>query len=75
MSSMTSRSDFYANLEVCSTKAREAGIPFWAFALTTAHLSYPVPTMGQLRYQVYSNLAYGAQGIEYYTYWKPADAT
>ena len=27
--------------------------------------------MGSLRLQVYANLAYGAKGIQYYTYWTP----
>ena len=27
------------------------------------------PTLAALRVQTYSNLAYGAQGIEYFTYW------
>ena len=64
---------WYENLEEFSDEARKAGKPFWAFALTTAHpngtITYPVPTLAELRLQVYSNLAYGAQGIQYFTYW------
>jgi len=62
---------WYGNLEVFSDEARKAGMPFWAFALTTAHWDYPVPTLADLRLQVFSNLAYGAQGIQYFTYWTP----
>jgi len=43
----------------------------WAFALAVAHGAYPVPTVAQLRVQVFSDLAYGAQAIEYFTYWTP----
>src|SRR5437868_3488260 len=39
------------------------------FALTVAHGPYPIPTIEQLRVQVFSDLAYGAQGIQYFTYW------
>ena len=31
----------------------------------------PIPTMAALRLQMYSNLAYGAQGLEYWAYWMP----
>jgi len=62
---------WYENLEIISDEARKAGKPFWAFALTTAHKPYPIPTLSDLRLQVYSNLAYGAQGIQYFTYWTP----
>jgi hypothetical protein len=63
--------DWYENLEIISNEARKAGIPFWAFALATALGPYPIPTLDDLRLQVYSNLAYGAQGIQYFTYWTP----
>ena len=65
------RWNWYENLEVFSKAARNGGKPFWAFALTLAHGPYPVPTIAQLRLQVYSNLAYGAQGIQYFRYWTP----
>ena len=68
------RTGWYENLEIFSDEARKAGKPFWAFALTVAHGPYPVPTPAEIRLQVYSNLAYGAQGIQYFTYWSPGKA-
>ncbi|RHJ87805.1 beta-galactosidase [Parabacteroides sp. AM08-6] len=65
------RSDWYENLEIIADESRKAGKPFWAFALATAHDPYPIPTLAALRLQVYSDLAYGAQGIQYFTYWTP----
>ena len=62
--------DYYRNLELISQHAREAGIPFWAFALSTAHYSFPAATREHLRLQMFSNLAYGAQGVQYFTYWQ-----
>jgi len=62
---------WYENLEIISDESRKVGKPFWAFALTTAHKPYPIPTLADLRLQIYSNLAYGAQGIQYFTYWTP----
>lgn len=71
----TIRDSWYENLEIFSDEARKAGRPFWAFALTTAHANYPVPTPAQLSMQMFSNLAYGAQGLEYFTYWTPESKT
>ncbi|MHB9027783.1 MAG: beta-galactosidase, partial [Candidatus Latescibacterota bacterium] len=66
------RSDWYGNLEIISSAARKAGKPFWAFALSTAlDPVYIVPTPAHLRLQVYSDLAYGASVIQYFTYWTP----
>ena len=67
------RTEWYENLEIIRNESLKANIPFWGFVLSTPHLSYPQPTLASLRLQVYSNLAYGAQGIQYYTYWTPKD--
>jgi hypothetical protein len=66
------RPEWYENLEVITAAARKAGKPVWAFALSVPHGPYPPPTPAHLRVQVWSDLAYGAQGIQYFTYWTPA---
>ena len=69
--------EWYENLEHFSQEARRVGKDFWAFALATTHKIpggvYPIPTLAMLRLQMYSNLAYGAQGLQYFTYWTPRD--
>lgn len=61
---------WYDGLEIFSAEARRSGKPFWAFALASSYNAlHPVPTVPALRLQHYSNLAYGAQGLQYYTYW------
>ena len=65
------KDNWYQGLEVISNAALKAGKPFWAFSLATAHFSYPIPTVAQIKLQLYSNLAYGAQGLQYFTYWTP----
>lgn len=62
------RSNFYHNLEIVSSICREADIPFWAYVLTSQFGNYEYPTKGTLSFQAYCNLAYGAQGIEYFSY-------
>lgn len=67
------RDDWYHNLEDIRTASREAKMPFWGFALALAHstseASYPVPTIGDLRLQQFSNLVYGASAFQYFTTW------
>ncbi len=62
---------WYQNLEQISEEAAKSNKPFWAFALTTNydedHLT--PQSLAAMRLQVYSDLAYGAQGIQYFTYW------
>ncbi|HEY5511754.1 MAG TPA: hypothetical protein VIK10_12090 [Prolixibacteraceae bacterium] len=61
---------WYEGLEVFSAEARKLGKPFWAFALASSYNElHPIPTIPALRLQLYSNLAYGAQGLEYWAYW------
>lgn len=65
------RPTWYSCLENVRKESVRTGKPFWAFALCTPHVDYPQPTIETLRLQIYSNLAYGAKAIEYFTYWTP----
>ncbi len=65
------RASWYDNLELIADTSRETRRPFWAFALTVAFGDHPIATAPHLRLQVYSDLAYGAQVIQYFTYWTP----
>ena len=74
------RPTWYHNLEMIRQESIASGKPFWGFVLSVSHdvpftpdTYYPIPTMGALRLQVYSNLAYGAQAIQYFTYWNPKE--
>ena len=65
------RPTWYSCLEDIRQESLRTGKPFWAFALSTPHVIYPQPTLSMLRLQIYSNLAYGARAIQYFTYWNP----
>ena len=67
----TVRPSWYSNLGVIAEAAKKADKPFWAFALSVKHFGYAAATKENLRLQVFSDLAYGAQGIQYFTYWYP----
>ena len=68
------RGDWYQNLEIIRNASLKSQKPFWAFCLSVAHGPYPVPTIAHLRLQAFSDLAYGAQCIQYFTYWTPVDS-
>ena len=62
---------WYPILEDIRRESLRTGKPFWAYVLCVPHSIYPTPTLGHLRLQCYVNLAYGAQGIIYFSYSTP----
>jgi hypothetical protein len=72
MADGTDRADLlYSHLDLFRRASIQHGLPFWAFALTIKHKDYRRPSESDLRWQQYSNLAYGAKGLWYFTYWAP----
>lgn len=71
--------NWYRQLEYLSGLARREKLPLALFACDVAHnvidYVYPVPTVAMLRLQMYSNLAYGARMLQYFTYWNPNSKT
>ncbi|MDX9748240.1 MAG: beta-galactosidase [Paludibacter sp.] len=73
--------DYYFNLDLVRSKALKAGIPFWTFIQTLSISQTPgvpdkrEPSREDIRWQVWSNLALGAKGIQYFCYWTPGSAT
>ncbi len=65
------RKDYYRNLETIRGAALAAGLDLWAFTLCTPHMVYPAPTAGHMRLQLFSDIAYGAKGLQYFTYGTP----
>lgn len=68
----TLREEWYKNLEDIRYVAKAKKVPFWAFALSLSvgdeAEKCPIPTTAELRLQQFSNLAYGAQGFQYWTF-------
>lgn len=63
---------WYPILDDIRSESIRTGRPFWAYIMCVPHFIYPMPTMGHLRLQCFVNLAYGAQGIQYFSYSTPA---
>jgi len=65
------RADYYRNLEIVRRMAMERGLDLWAFTLVTPHAAYLAPTAGHIRLQLFSDIAYGAKGLQYFTFGTP----
>jgi hypothetical protein len=65
------RPDYYRNLEIVRAMALERGLDLWAFTLVTPHAVYPPPAAGHIRLQLWSDIAYGAKALQYFTFVTP----
>ena len=61
--------NYFENLEIIRAAALRHGVPAWNGILAWSHSVYASPTPAQMRWQVWTSLAYGMQGIMYFTYW------
>ena len=61
---------YFLNLALMREAALKAGVPFMnVFQAGEFYLdNWAVPTEGQIRWQTYTSLAYGAQGISHFVY-------
>jgi hypothetical protein len=62
--------DYFLNLSMIRRAAQEARVPFLNIVqAATWAASMRVPKPDEMRYLVYTTMAYGAQGISYYVYY------
>lgn len=66
------REGYCQNLEVMRRHSVAANVPFWNFFNTMPYGPQTDPTEAQLRWQIFTSLAYGAKGVMYFCYWTPA---
>jgi hypothetical protein len=64
---------YFEFLEQFRVLSLKHDVPFWAFALSIRHAYYRRPSESDLRWNQFVNLAYGAKGLWYFTYWGPTD--
>ena len=70
---------FFYNLEMASRISQSRGIPFWGFVhsvesnCSVKGTKYPKPSLEEMKIEAFCALAYGAQGIQYFTYGCPYD--
>lgn len=69
----TLEAQHYGAADMFRRASLKQGVPFWAFALTIKHFSYRRASESDVRWKQFTNLAYGAKGLWYFTYWGPTD--
>lgn len=62
---------YFQNMEIVRSEGLKNGIPTSFILLVIPHWSYRNPTEADIRWQVYTALAYGMKAILYFTYWTP----
>ena len=65
------RAGYCRNLDVMRQYSLNRQIPFWNFFNTMPFGPHDDPTEAQLRWQIYTSIAYGAKGVMYFCYWTP----
>ena len=65
------RDAYCQNLDAMRRHSQAAAIPFWNFFNSMPYGPHTDPTEAQLRWQVFTSLAYGAKGVMYFCYWTP----
>jgi hypothetical protein len=66
------RENYWSNLEAVRAASKKHGLEFWNIVLSVAHFSYRELSAADLRFEVYTTLAYGGRGLAYFTYFTPA---
>jgi hypothetical protein len=66
--------NYFHNWAIVRDAALRGDVPAWVFIQTLAYNGHREPTAAELLWQVNVSLAYGAKGIQYFTYWTPEAA-
>lgn len=65
------RPEYFENMEIIRRMGIKYNTPWNCILLAVPHDPYRDPSEGDLRWQVYTALAYGARGLMYFTYITP----
>jgi len=60
---------YWENLEIIRRLCLKAKIPYNQIIVSFRHMGYRECSEADLRWQVWTSLAYGSRGIQYFTYW------
>jgi hypothetical protein len=66
--------NYFHNWAIVRDAALRGNVPAWVFVQTLAYDNHREPTAAELLWQINISLAYGAKGIQYFTYWTPEAA-
>ncbi len=66
------RPEFFDNLQILSELSTEHQTPFWSYVLVVPFGPHPNVTHAHVRVQLFCSLAFGARGVQYFSYRPPA---
>ena len=72
---LASQDGYRQNLALIRAASLAHDIPFWNYFNTVPFDSHRDPTFGELCWQVFTSMTFGARGILYFTYWDDPDST
>jgi hypothetical protein len=71
---LNTREGYRQNLQLIREKALQRNNkPFWNYFNTLPYQSHRDPSFGELCWQVFTSLTFGAKGVLYFTYWDDPD--
>ncbi|MBP1991890.1 cohesin domain-containing protein [Paenibacillus eucommiae] len=63
---------YFDNIELIRQESLEGNVNFWAYVQSVGlDNGMRAPTESEMRFNMYTQLAYGAKGLIYFTYWTP----
>jgi hypothetical protein len=62
------RDVYFENLRIVRDHSQRVGLEFWQIVLASQLFDWPELSEADVRWQVWTSLAYGARGISYYVY-------
>lgn len=65
------REAYCENLAVMQKHSLAANIPFWNYFYSMPFNDRMDPTEAQIRWQIFTSVAFGAKGVLYFCYWTP----
>lgn len=66
---------YFENMSLIRKVSMEHKIPFWVFIQSCSYNAITrIPVRAETLWQVNTALAYGAQGIQYFTFWTPLES-
>ncbi|WP_020573962.1 hypothetical protein [Actinopolymorpha alba] len=66
--------NYFLNWKIVRDAGLAANLPTWIFIQTLSYANHREPTASEILWQINVSLAYGAKGIQYFTYWTPDPA-
>ena len=63
--------DYVNNWADMRAAANQLGLPVWGYIQTVGFDGHRSPSYDDIAWQVNTSLAYGAKGVQYFTYWTP----